>query len=73
VSQVTTAAPRLPVVLPALKEQANVGAVVGQVGRSLPETGSSVLDHGWSEGTAATGREAGARVARPSTDVANAA
>jgi glycosyltransferase involved in cell wall biosynthesis len=55
---------RVLVVLPALNEQANIAAVITQVRRSLPDADMLVVDDGSSDGTAATGREAGARVAR---------
>ncbi|WP_051174365.1 glycosyltransferase family 2 protein [Amycolatopsis orientalis] len=55
--------------MPALNEQASVGAVISQVKRSLPGMDVLVVDDGSSDDTAKLARAAGAEVARLSVNL----
>lgn len=55
---------RVLIVMPALNEQASVGAVISQVKQSLPGMDVLVVDDGSSDDTAKLARAAGAEVAR---------
>lgn len=55
--------------MPALNEQASVGAVISQVKQSLPGMDVLVVDDGSSDETAKLAREAGAEVARLSVNL----
>ncbi|GAA3024484.1 glycosyltransferase family 2 protein [Actinokineospora globicatena] len=55
---------RILIVLPALNEEHNVGAVVRNVKENLPDVGILVVDDGSSDETSRRAREAGANVAR---------
>ncbi|WP_018683444.1 glycosyltransferase family 2 protein [Actinokineospora enzanensis] len=63
-TQVATATRRILIVMPALNEEHNVGAVVRSVRETLPEVGVLVVDDGSDDETSARAREAGANVAR---------
>ncbi|HVK22960.1 MAG TPA: glycosyltransferase family 2 protein [Actinokineospora sp.] len=63
-TQGTLATKRVLIVLPALNEEDNVGGVVENVRRSLPEAAVLVVDDGSSDATSQRAREAGATVAR---------
>lgn len=58
------AARRVLIVMPALNEEANVGAVVAQVRRELPDATVLVVDDGSSDATSIQARANGAEVAR---------
>jgi glycosyltransferase involved in cell wall biosynthesis len=60
---------RVLIVMPALNEQASVGAVISQVKQSLPGMDVLVVDDGSSDETAKLAREAGAEVARLSVNL----
>nr|WP_037320292.1 glycosyltransferase family 2 protein [Amycolatopsis orientalis] len=60
---------RVLIVMPALNEQASVGAVISQVKRSLPGMDVLVVDDGSSDDTAKLARAAGAEVARLSVNL----
>jgi glycosyltransferase involved in cell wall biosynthesis len=55
---------RVLIVLPALNEAKNVGAVIAKVKSAMPEAGVLVVDDGSIDNTSAKAREAGAEVAR---------
>jgi glycosyltransferase involved in cell wall biosynthesis len=57
------------IVMPALNEQASVGAVISQVKQSLPGMDVLVVDDGSSDDTAKLARAAGAEVARLSVNL----
>ncbi len=60
---------RVLIVMPALNEQATVGAVISQVKQSLPGMDVLVVDDGSSDDTAKLARAAGAEVARLSVNL----
>nr|WP_279626626.1 glycosyltransferase family 2 protein [Amycolatopsis regifaucium] len=60
---------RVLIVMPALNEQASVGAVISQVKQSLPGMDVLVVDDGSSDDTAKLARAAGAEVARLSVNL----
>ncbi len=60
---------RVLIVMPALNEQATVGAVIAQVKQSLPGMDVLVVDDGSSDDTAKLARAAGAEVARLSVNL----
>ncbi|WP_255414824.1 glycosyltransferase family 2 protein [Amycolatopsis sp. BJA-103] len=60
---------RVLIVMPALNEQATVGAVISQVKQSLPGMDVLVVDDGSSDDTARLARAAGAEVARLSVNL----
>ncbi len=55
---------KLLVIIPAFNEEANVGAVIGDVKRNLPEADIVVIDDGSSDATALIAGRAGAKVLR---------
>jgi glycosyltransferase involved in cell wall biosynthesis len=69
VSSTSVTTRRVLIVMPALNEQASVGAVISQVKQSLPGMDVLVVDDGSSDETAKLAREAGAEVARLSVNL----
>jgi glycosyltransferase involved in cell wall biosynthesis len=61
---VSVVTPRVLIVMPALNEQASVGAVIAQVKQSMPTMDVLVVDDGSVDQTAQCARAAGAEVAR---------